>query len=44
MDYDFNNLDLNKYDGIVMSPGPGDPKTLLNDIKGIKNRLKIYQL
>ena len=38
--YDFNNLDLNKYDGIVMSPGPGDPKTLLNDIKGIKKSIE----
>ncbi len=34
--FNFNNLDLKKIDGIVMSPGPGDPKTLLNDIKGIK--------
>ncbi|MFL2673364.1 MAG: carbamoyl phosphate synthase small subunit [Dehalococcoidia bacterium] len=34
--FDFTNLDLGKFDGIVMSPGPGDPKTLLNDIKGIK--------
>ena len=34
--FDFANLDLEKFDGIVMSPGPGDPKTLLNDIKGIK--------
>ena len=39
-DFDFNNLDLNKFDGIVMSPGPGDPKTLLNDIKGIKKSIE----
>ena len=24
--YDFNNLDLINFNGIVMSPGPGDPK------------------
>tara|TARA_S200000501_G_scaffold340643_1_gene349388 strand:+ start:191 stop:1276 length:1086 start_codon:yes stop_codon:yes gene_type:complete len=34
--YDFNNLDLKKFNGIVMSPGPGDPKTLLGGIKGLK--------
>jgi len=34
--YDFNKLDLKKFDGIVMSPGPGDPKTLLNELFGIK--------
>ena len=34
--YNFNKLDLKKFDGIVMSPGPGDPKTLLNDLFGIK--------
>ena len=39
--FDFNNLDLKRFDGIVMSPGPGDPKTLLNDIKGIKKCIEI---
>ena len=39
-DFDFNNLDLKKFNGIVMSPGPGDPKTLLGDIKGLRKCLE----
>ena len=39
-DFDFNNLDLKKFNGIVMSPGPGDPKTLLGNIKGLRKCLE----